>query len=303
MKWLGVVGLLVFVPNVQAALMYSEGFETGAVKVRETATCSNKDRNLVPQTQFVRSGKYSMLMKKDANENVRCEIIPGRSYPRSGDFMWGKEYWAGFSFLIPANEKNTGWGIFHQHHSAMAQTGYCEHTGGNGFTLIRSKDGKSFDIRLTPSWALNKKSGPSAGANTDLAYSFPFETNKWFDVVMNFKYSDKSDGFWKIWVNGKQVVNRTGSNVNIWTSCGTLKKRWYAQLYGTYVGIKSAGAIIYDEVKNGDANSSYAEVSPGGRSATSGSIPVTNTPPKTPPRSLNQPKEPTIPQSINIEIN
>ncbi len=318
MKWLSVVGLLFFVPNVQAAVVYSEGFETGAVKIKGTATCFERDTHFRIQSNIVRNGKYAVYLTKPANKGKRCEIIPRRSFKDIADFYWGKEYWAGFSFYIPSGMTNNGYGIIHQHHSSWpgernSQPKNCKNTsdtslpptsGGNGFTIRRGSDPKFLNIRLTPSRELNKPSGRPASANTEIAYSFPLVKDKWYDVVMNFKYSDKSDGFWKIWIDGKQVVNRTGSNVNLHTNCeGVLKKKAYYQAFGIYTGTAGAGAIIYDEVKNGDANSSYKEIAPGGKGTTSGFIPVSSTPYPPSPRSQASPNEPlTIPENLKLEI-
>ena len=302
MKWLGVVGLLVFVPNVQAAVIYNDNFESG--KTIGKLSCIEKN---IIQGNIVRSGNKAAKLVSKPNKGKRCEITAlGK-----GDFHWGQEYWTGYSFYIPSNLPNSGYGIFHQHHSAPPKGSSCPFSGGNGFTLLRGKSGK-LEIRLTPSKNLNARNQKSAGAYQETAYSFPYQTNKWFDIVMNFKYSDKSDGFWKIWINGKQVINRKGSNVNLWmtgtstgvSGCTGKKARYYYIKYGTYVGNSGAGAIYYDEIKIGNANSSYAEVAPGERGAISGSIPVTSTSPKTPPRSQVQPKDTlAIPKNLKLEIN
>ncbi len=304
MKWLGVVGLFVLVPNVQAAVVYSEGFETGAVEAIKEASCYDKGKQFRIQSDIVRSGKYAAYLAKPVNKGKRCEIVPIRSSRDVGNFIWGKEYWSGFSFYIPSGAPNNGFGLIHQHHAdSPEEQPYCGYAGGNGFS-IRMRD--EFSIHLTPSKNLNLPGKRSADSGQEVAYTFPLEKDKWFDVVMNFKYSDKSDGFWTVWVNGKQVIDRTGSNVNLWMgsdpenlfkgACGSNKRkdRRYYQQHGIYVGTANTGTIIYDEVRLGDANSSYADVAP------ASGKPVSK---NTSYRAQSSPNAPlTVPEGLELEI-
>ncbi|MCF6235455.1 MAG: polysaccharide lyase [Gammaproteobacteria bacterium] len=304
MKWLGYIGLLVFVPNAQAAITFSDDFESGR-STEARLDCDNYNEKFKIQGSIVRNGNKAALMVNDANGGKRCELVP----QPAGRFFWGREYWVGYSFYIPSNLPNTGFKVFHQHHSAPPKGVSCGYSGGNGFLLIRGKSGQ-LEIRITPEGQLTAFPEGSAGGNTRTAYSFPYETNKWFDVVMNFKYSDKGDGFWKIWIDGKQVINKNGSNVNLYmtpdntrsySDCGdgTAKRaRIYDMKYGTYAGNSEAGAVVYDEVKIGDVNSSYEEVAPANGKS------ISNFAPKnTPYRTQSSPSTPlTVPKGLELEI-
>lgn len=259
-------------PSAYSALLYTEDFESNQLGSEAKLSCDNSSQKFSVQSNTVRNGRYAALLENDIDMGKRCEVVPGKK--NGGDFMWGQEYWVGYSFNIPHNKANAGWRAFHQHHSARGNN-TCASTGGNGFGIFQQ--GEELVIFLTPPDQLNKPAGSSAAGNQSVAHRFPLETKKWFDVVMNFRYSDKADGFWKIWLNGKLIINKTGSNVNLYDKCGTYKARWYVMKYGIYSGIQGNGAVHYDELRIGDAASNYQEVAPsgtntGGATTTSPSI-------------------------------
>ncbi len=283
MKWLGFVGLLVFVSNIQAAIIYSEGFEEGSVIENRLKadkdgkfkiSCDNWSERFSIQDKVKRHGKYAAYLTNKGSER-RCELASREA----GHFEWGKEYWVGFSFNIPYVEKNA-LNVYHQHHSALSKTGLeenCQYTG-NGFTIRRrgKTDKSEMVVSIRPAKSLNVGGGNAASGTEDV-YSWPLKLNKWEDFVLNFRYSDKNDGFFKIWHNGKLIVDQSGgSNVTLRDSvydldhprqrstgkCGNLIKRKYTQTAGIYAGYEFGGAVYYDEYRVGDANSSYEEVAP-----------------------------------------
>ncbi len=321
MKWLGIIGLLVFVPNAQAAVIYSEGFEEGKViekRLKDNKdgevkiSCDNWSERFSIQDKVKRHGKYAAYLTNKGSER-RCELVS--KTPESGHYEWGKEYWVGFSFNIPYVEKNA-LNVYYQHHSALSPAGLkenCQYTG-NGFTIRRrgKTDKNEMVVSLRPAKSLNVGGG-NAAHGTEEVYSWPMKLNAWEDFVLNFRYSDKNDGFFKVWHNGKLIVDqRGGSNVTLRDSvysvkhprersignCGNPMKRKYTQSGGIYGGYEFGGAIYYDELRVGDANSSYEEVAPANGRSVSNFVSK-----NTPYRAQSSPSTPlTVPKGLELEI-
>jgi hypothetical protein len=91
-----------------------------------------------------------------------------------------------------------------------------------------------------------------------------YTTNAWTDWVLHIKFSpDGSNGIVEVWKNGKLVLTRTGKNthndsVGNYFKMGIYKYGW-KDGYPTNTTSRTA---YYDEVRTGNANSSYAEVAP-----------------------------------------
>jgi len=85
----------------------------------------------------------------------------------------------------------------------------------------------------------------------------------WVDFVVHARWSYTSSGVLQVWMNGKQVINRTGPNTyndqnpQNW-KWGAYKSWWLSQRPSSTDKI----VIRYDQMRIGDARSSYAEVAP-----------------------------------------
>ncbi len=250
---------------------YAEDFETGVKNPNLQLSCTNPNQRFSIQSEVTRFGDYAARLENLPNEGKRCEVIPGDDYH---NFYWGNEYWLGFSFNVPS--LSAGYGILSQQHGVPGlgnngEVDWSVQSGGNGFTIIiPGGNGPVFQIGLIPPDNLNKyqnatPQNPSSGGALGGAiyyYSWPVETNVWFDVVSNFRYSDGDDGFYKVWINGKLVIDITGMNVNIYDKVGRIQGRKYYLKAGIYSGTEGGGAVIYDEIRIGDETSSYANVAP-----------------------------------------
>ena len=90
------------------------------------------------------------------------------------------------------------------------------------------------------------------------AYSSNINLNAWNDVVVHVKFNYDSPGITKVWVNGTLVMNSTKPNAYNDYIGPYLK-------IGTYVASKDMAApntVYFDEIRVGDAKSSYYEVAP-----------------------------------------
>ncbi len=97
-------------------------------------------------------------------------------------------------------------------------------------------------------------------------------SNKWHDFVVNVKWSTGADGFVKIWVNGKLLVNKKGANVQskhgIRFAFGTYRPNLYRTSNRNIKHI-----VYYDELVRGDSCEDVSQfmTCPGG-----GSLKVTS---------------------------
>ncbi len=254
----------------QDGVVYSEDFETGIRDPNLNLTCTDAYKRFSIQSDMTRYGSYAARLENSPNAGVRCEL----TYNGPADFHWGVERWLGYSFSVPYLSK--GFGIISQHHSVPGygtdgKVDWSYPSGANGFTImIPGGDGNEFWIQLIPPENLNDYesgtlSNPLKGGatnSTNTFYSWPVELNRWFDIVLNFRYSDKSDGFYKVWVNGELVIDITGSNVNIHDTAGRIKETRNYLKTGIYSGTEGGGAVIYDEIRVGDETSNYEAVAP-----------------------------------------
>ncbi len=251
----------------QIGVNFIEDFETGILNPEYNIKCYSGGIKI--QTDVVRDGDYAARFVKLPNRDKKCEV----AFREPGKFYWHEEIWHGFSFNLPS----PGNGL----HKLQQQFGvpgpidepdWNYSSGANGLTINLSNNKTKFDIRLIPpgSESLNfyaaatiANPGPTnTSAGTEIFYSWPIEYNRWFDVVMNFRYSDGDDGFFKVWVNGVLEIDVTGSNVHLHDAVGKLKPKEYNLKVGIYSGGEGSGEVYYDEIRIGDKTSSYDDVAP-----------------------------------------
>lgn len=196
------------------------------------------------------------------------------------NFLFDQEYWLGFSIYVPSsyswpskyNKLPDGqgeWQLFWQFHGIQDP---CDTPGLNPNIGGFLDTGDS-----TPGYVVSIK-----GDNREcITKSYVRNTSQttpaltkgaWHDIIMNVKFSYSSSGFYRLWLNGKQVVNDSGMN------CYKQTKGPYF-IMGPYGHMEKATTLYYDEIRVGDQNSSYAEVAPKG-SAMPSSGAVSLDPPK-----------------------
>lgn len=100
-------------------------------------------------------------------------------------------------------------------------------------------------------------------------YSGPMPKDQWIDLVFNYRFDHTESGFFRVWMNGRQIVDYSGP-VGFKHSPGDSVA--YVKI-GNYAGDKHPynRTYYYDEVRWGDASASFDSVSPssyaGSRSA------------------------------------
>ncbi|KKK75738.1 hypothetical protein LCGC14_2870720 [marine sediment metagenome] len=236
------------------AILFKENFENGNLG-------GFKINGLPPTvaTEQARVGTHCMKSYLAATEK-RAEV----SLSKIQDAVIGYGYWYGFSiFLLKPFEVNSAWeSVANWHARPDFDIGETWRSAPMSLNTAHPKSPfPDAEWILPVRWDSRKLSDlPVEGEDW---YSLgPYETGVWTDWVFHVKWSYESDGFLEVWKNGVKVLARDGPNC-------------YNDEYGPYfkMGIyragRSAGAprtIYHDEFRMADANGTYEDVAPGGKS-------------------------------------
>lgn len=129
----------------------------------------------------------------------------------------------------------------------------------------------------------NVQTGSSNKDNIDLGQ---VPKNSWNELIFHYVHSNGSDGLIEVWQNGKKILTRKGGNIYR----GTLPK-WKIGLYKwTWANKKtdvSKRILYYDNVRMGNQNASFYDMTSTGKLQGS-----SNTPPESNPESTS-----TVPSS------
>jgi hypothetical protein len=207
-------------------------------------------------TDVVRAGKKA----------VRFELREGDHWPGSGTYResrdksrtelsghdrfkakMGKDYWYGFSMLIPVDFPETP-----VQRCIIGQWHAVPDPGEHWRTPPLAQYYQQGVFYVFNVIAYSKlKTGIYIYISDD-----SFEKGVWHDFVYHIKWSHKDDGFVEMWLDGKQVANYKGP-VGYNDSQGPYFK------YGLYIipSVKSKYVIYFDEYRRGK---SYEEVDPAG---------------------------------------
>lgn len=205
----------------------------------------------------VGSKSYKYVHKGGGRNRVEHALI-NRSVK---NFAYNKVYWIGYSFYLPSDTgyKTATYGQFHGVPDLPLKV--CDQYRQGVFSI--SPDEKTGGILVRQRSVLDRCAYSPDGQVYDRRtyHKLPhaFTRGQWHDVVMQFRFSHVKGGggFWKIWLNGTQILD--DSDIN----CHNDDKGpyWKMGIYGTLTEPMTA---YYDEFRLGDSNSSYDEVSPKG---------------------------------------
>jgi hypothetical protein len=177
----------------------------------------------------------------------------------------GDQRWYGFSTYVDPSYTDTstdpnGTILFQWH----TNTDACDQSKSPHLALLVTKDNR---------WRVENRSDPNActivnpasertflRVNWDLG---PTTKGVWVNWVIYAKWSFGTTGELKVWKDGTLVINRTGPNAYNDQSPEFIKWGVYKSWWGLQPAPASDRLIVYlDEIKVGDANSSYAEIAP-----------------------------------------
>ncbi len=168
----------------------------------------------------------------------------------------GSTRWFGFAFYIPLNHD------FLPESMWLFQT-IADYGGSEGFKpniWVKINDQKlTFTRQFGP---VNSATKVETNLITNLA------KGQWYEVVMKIHFDDDSSAKSEVWVNGTKELNQTGKNYfdsqtkNLRMDVGIYMTNWY-QKDTLPDPDASPRAIYFDEIRVGDASSSFSEVDPG----------------------------------------
>ncbi|NCU41652.1 MAG: hypothetical protein EOM19_02920 [Candidatus Moranbacteria bacterium] len=126
-----------------------------------------------------------------------------------------QDYWMGFSVYIPDSYvpmTTPTYEIFFQTHASPPDDNWTGYNGLNpnlGFRIYPSSASGGligFDIKGN-----NDPYPQTASKSSFSKRDIPYQTNRWYDFVIHARF-DSVNGFTKVWMDGKQIVDFTGSN-------------------------------------------------------------------------------------------
>jgi hypothetical protein len=175
----------------------------------------------------------------------------------------GGTYWYGFSFMhmsdppIPSGKFTILMQMYQGHRDASLWP--C---GGGGHKLTVAPD-RNLQYHLQ-----YEGGGGSIKCQRFNLYSFDQIKDKWVDYVIHVKWTQQTNGFLKLWMriggdsaNWEQKIDYTGATI----ASGDAP---YTKM-GPYVGNpKNGSRLVYtDEYRWADADSTFEDVAPGGKSS------------------------------------
>jgi len=207
-----------------------------------------------------RTGRYAMKSTLDRHRDrvsYRTEV----SGPRA---EVGKEYWYGFSILLPEDYvSDRVWEIVAQWHGVPDQdTG---ETWRNPVMALFTTGGRWSWVSRWDAKRNTFESGKRKYGGTKTYDLGPYERDRWTDWVVHVKWSYQPDGILQIWKDGQKVIDQAGPN-----AFNDAKGPYFKMgLYKGWRDPKTPGdavskrVLYHDEFRMGGAEASYEDVAPG----------------------------------------
>lgn len=267
----GVLALAGAATSAQSAsLMAYLGWETGNL----SGTKQVRTNVPVVTTERARAGKYSMkavLKAEGANvvggERNELQIV-------GSDAPMNTPLWYGFSVFLPSDYvADNVWELVTQWYPY----------GDDDAEWGRQPVLALFTTKGV--WTLANKSSPEVSTPINhpsistRQWDFgPLELNRWTDWVLNVKWTHKSDGFFKVWKDGKLVLDYKGPTSYNDKRGPFVKQGMYKGWAKMKIDKVTTRTVYHDEFRMAGPDGSYEAVAPGGGKAT----PVTRAVPAPP---------------------
>lgn len=270
-------GLLIFFvvnPAYSELLFYDDCENNWVLQTDWLESNTNKGKNYAAvSSEQARAGSssYKLFVQPfDINNYAATNsglILRGLNSPiQIKNFLYDKTYWMGFSVFVPTSYNfpdpsykldngNQEWQLLWQFHGVQDSCDQANLNPPIGGFLKKEVSGYIFSIIGDDRECIAR---PYVRHSS---YSASFSKGVWHDIVINLRFSYENSGFFKVWIDGTQVANDSGINTY------NQSKGPYFVL-GPYGHMKNETTIYYDEIRVGDANSSFNEVSPKGEPLT-----------------------------------
>ena len=274
--YIGVIFVLTVAGNSYAETIRTVNFEEGTVgsigNLSYLTVSGNAPQIVTAQNGVIpRSGQYMMrtyLNRETSSTNFRTEA----TLNSPGTFEKGKEYWFSISIYLPKDwsldygTKQSD-GIVWQFHDRA----YKDPENWRQILPLTVMHRESGWVIINHTYANSVNKGRSLGNLKTFSKTVPYKLGQWTDFVMNVKFSgaespDDTNGFFKVWVDGQLVLDIAGQNYfgeqqGPYFKFGLYNSAW--KYVDTWAGTSSR-LLYHDELRIGDANSSFNDISPPG---------------------------------------
>ncbi len=266
--------LLAAATGVQSAspkLIVEATFESGALLDNWLKVRTNVP---VVTTEQARAGKYSMKSTLGAADALA--LVKGgernEMQAKNSKAQMDESTWYGFSVFLPADyAPDSIWEIVAQWYP----TADVDEEWSRQPTLALSTTGGKWS--LSNKWSTEVVSPFGHASIKQKTWGFDQKLNKWTDWVINVRWTHKSDGFLKVWQDGKLVVDHVGPTSYNDQVAPFVKMGIYKGWAKLGVDRVNTRTVYHDEFRMAGPDGSYAAVAPAG-SAITAQVPVPKPP-------------------------
>ena len=250
-----------------ATVTFEEDFDDGdyaSISTLDYEECCSY--SLQDEFSIVRAGAASLRFEvheddPDQAGSKRVEVTTFTLAQSQGHYGGiGDTRWIGISLYMPAD-----WETDNQSETILQFHGKadnCESSRSPPMALRHAGDG-TWGWRIRADSDACTSSQPSVVTIEDFGEVL---VGQWVDIVINVTWGFDGTGVFKVWKNGVLTVDYSGPNMYNDAAPVYLKFGVYKFLWKTNPGrsVVTERVIYFDELKSGDENSSFDEVSPGG---------------------------------------
>jgi hypothetical protein len=252
----------IIISHAHAEIIFHEGFENGIIPYGQPGHVwkpVNIDSGTIVQS-YVRSGQSALRLKLNYDDNWGKNPSSELSLVKPGvkNPPVGSEFWYAISIYLPQNFQPSGNSTIITQFFPVPDADLGESWKRHPVFALSIK-GDQFKITIradaNPVTIINSKYDVKKTISIG-----PWPKNKWTNFVFHIKWSYKQDGILRVWKDDKLVVSHDGPNCfndKVGPAWKIGPYEWYWRKGPNLTTIRE---IYYDEIKIGDATTSYSEI-------------------------------------------
>lgn len=259
--------LMLFIPSVCLGDLYFYDDCEDAPVVPTTWGLDQPAGSLTVSNEQARTGtnSYKIYFDGDCTGWSRVELIL-RDSVDTINFAFDREYWVGWSIYVPTNFSIPSGVLTGQWHNAGQDLDdNCDQGPRPEYPAVAQAFMmymENYDGGIRYKTQITGQNDFCQAYET-YDYRQSFTSNKlvlgaWNDIVVHIRFSYTNTGYAQVWLNGENFIDISGV-----ATAHNDPKAPYLKL-GYYGACGVTNTIYLDEVRVGDADSSYGEVSPAG---------------------------------------